>query len=97
MFQGAMSMLQRKFDLCSNRAGASAILPSLAFFGIPPKCPTKSSVFCYKGNTILKFKAVEMKFLPFLATTGPALIRLNITFEDGFSCFEAEHSIVKKH
>lgn len=90
-------MFQNKFNLCSKEALSDVISLNLAFFGIPPKCPTKSSTFCYKGNTIVKLSAVTKKFLPLFENSGSVKIRLNISFNDGFACFEAEHSVEKIH
>jgi hypothetical protein len=93
-------MFEKTVTLCNNKQKHDMIKANMAFFGVPPRCPvTKNSIFCYDGNKpVLKFSETSQKlFKMFIqSNTKEASIKINITHNTGNSCFEVEHSMIKK-
>lgn len=99
--QGMISVFSMKFDLCSAKRKPDLLKISMAMIGLPSKCPiSKDSVFCMDvSKPYVKLTDMSVKFLEMFqkSSSKEATIRINITHDTGFSCFESDHRIIIKN
>lgn len=89
--QGTMTMFNKTVNFCNKNELPVQIQANVGLFGIPMHCPVKESfVFCYKREVMMKASDAQLKLVYVLTKGRPGKIMLNITHDNGNSCFEAE-------
>ena len=98
MIHDSVSVLKKKFDLCS-KSKPETLKAILAIFGISGNCAVKkNSVFCYnpkKPFFTVSQSFVRMMNIVFQAKRVESKVFLNITHDTGNSCFEADFKTVR--
>lgn len=93
--QGTMTMWNKTVNLCNKEEVPVQIKANMGLFGIPMQCPVKESfVFCYKREVIMKASDAVLRLMYSLTKGKPGTIMMNITHDNGNSCFKAEKRFI---
>lgn len=95
VMDGAMQMFQTTYDLCSKKATTGTVISNI--WGIPPYCPIRENFeYCYNGSKVATVPVSVQNMLQVFSVMKTVKFRIEITHDNGKSCFEAESSVTKK-
>lgn len=97
VIEDAMTLFQLTYNLCTKKPKPDMIMTTIVGWGIPAFCPvTQEFKYCYNGTKVATLPSVAQRMIGIFTSSRSFKVKINITHDTGFSCFEADSSIQKK-
>lgn len=95
--EDATTLFQYTYNLCTKKPKPEMVMSTIVGWGIPAFCPvTQEFKYCYNGTKVATVPSAVQRMLGIFSSSRIFKVKINITHDTGFSCFEADSSLQKK-